>query len=57
MPTLHSQEPAPAAATVMPASALMEIQNIRKAFPGVVALDNVSFQLQAGTVHGGEWRG
>ena len=32
-------------------SPLLEIQGIRKAFPGVVALDNVSFQLKAGTVH------
>ena len=30
---------------------LLEIQGIRKAFPGVVALDNVSFKLKAGTVH------
>jgi inositol transport system ATP-binding protein len=30
---------------------LLEIEGIRKAFPGVVALDNVRFRLQAGTVH------
>ncbi|WP_310564960.1 sugar ABC transporter ATP-binding protein [Hydrogenophaga sp.] len=30
---------------------LLEIRGIRKAFPGVVALDNVGFQLRAGTVH------
>ncbi|MEY5098482.1 MAG: hypothetical protein RJA36_1201 [Pseudomonadota bacterium] len=30
---------------------LLEIRGIRKAFPGVVALDNVSFKLKAGTVH------
>jgi inositol transport system ATP-binding protein len=30
---------------------LMEIRGIRKAFPGVVALDDVRFQLRAGTVH------
>jgi inositol transport system ATP-binding protein len=30
---------------------LLEISGIRKAFPGVVALDNVGFKLRAGTVH------
>jgi inositol transport system ATP-binding protein len=30
---------------------LMEIKGIRKAFPGVVALDDVRFKLRAGTVH------
>jgi inositol transport system ATP-binding protein len=30
---------------------LLEIEGIRKAFPGVVALDNVRFKLRAGTVH------
>ena len=30
---------------------LLEIEGIRKAFPGVVALDNVRFRLHAGTVH------
>ncbi len=30
---------------------LLEIRGIRKAFPGVVALDNVSFRLKRGTVH------
>jgi inositol transport system ATP-binding protein len=30
---------------------LLEISGIRKAFPGVVALDNVGFKLKAGTVH------
>ncbi len=33
------------------ATPLLEIRGIRKAFPGVVALDNVGFQLRAGTVH------
>jgi inositol transport system ATP-binding protein len=36
---------------VQPPPALLEIQGIRKAFPGVVALDNISFKLRAGTVH------
>jgi inositol transport system ATP-binding protein len=30
---------------------LLEISGIRKAFPGVLALDNVQFKLRAGTVH------
>jgi len=30
---------------------LLEIEGIVKAFPGVVALDNVGFRLRAGTVH------
>lgn len=33
------------------ATPLLEIEGIRKAFPGVVALDNVRFRLRAGTVH------
>ncbi|MDE1951138.1 MAG: sugar ABC transporter ATP-binding protein [Burkholderiales bacterium] len=34
-----------------PAVPLLEIEGIRKAFPGVVALDNVRFRLDAGRVH------
>ena len=30
---------------------LLDIEGVRKAFPGVVALDNVQFRLMAGTVH------
>ncbi|MEY4753224.1 MAG: hypothetical protein RJA44_899, partial [Pseudomonadota bacterium] len=33
------------------AAPLLAIEGIRKAFPGVVALDNVRFSLRAGTVH------
>ncbi len=39
--------PAPSAA----GTPLLEIAGIRKAFPGVLALDNVQFKLRAGTVH------
>ncbi|MEA5048098.1 MAG: sugar ABC transporter ATP-binding protein [Eubacteriales bacterium] len=31
---------------------IVELQNIRKEFPGVVALDNMSIQLKKGEVHG-----
>ena len=30
---------------------LLEVDNVRKEFPGVVALDNVQFKLRRGTVH------
>jgi inositol transport system ATP-binding protein len=30
---------------------LLEVEGVRKAFPGVLALDNVSFRLKPGTVH------
>jgi inositol transport system ATP-binding protein len=39
------------AASAGAAPPLLEISGIRKAFPGVVALDNVGFKLKAGTVH------
>ena len=41
----------PRAAVPAAATPLLEISGIRKAFPGVVALDNVGFKLRAGTVH------
>jgi len=31
---------------------LVELRNIRKEFPGVVALDDMTMQLRAGEVHG-----
>ncbi|MQT12225.1 sugar ABC transporter ATP-binding protein [Segnochrobactrum spirostomi] len=30
---------------------LLEVEGVRKAFPGVIALDNVSFRVRPGTVH------
>ncbi len=30
---------------------LLEVENVRKSFPGVLALDDVSFRLRPGTVH------
>jgi inositol transport system ATP-binding protein len=48
--TATQERPVQAAPTPA-APPLLEISGIRKAFPGVVALDNVSFRLKAGTVH------
>jgi len=31
--------------------ALLQIENIRKTFPGVVALDDVSFSVAPGEIH------
>ncbi|MGL4966565.1 MAG: sugar ABC transporter ATP-binding protein [Inquilinus sp.] len=42
---LRRPDPSPAA------DCLLEVANVRKAFPGVVALDDVSFRLRPGTVH------
>jgi inositol transport system ATP-binding protein len=48
-------EAAPAASTTPAVERstgyLLEVQGVRKAFPGVVALDNVQFKLRPGTVH------
>jgi inositol transport system ATP-binding protein len=43
------ERPPPAAAAG--SAPLLEIEGIRKTFPGVVALDSVRFALRAGTVH------
>jgi inositol transport system ATP-binding protein len=37
--------------TMPQADYLLEVEGVRKAFPGVVALDNVQFRLKRGTVH------
>ena len=37
--------------TVPGAEYLLEVSNVRKAFPGVLALDDVSFRLKRGHVH------
>ena len=34
-----------------PANYILEVANVRKAFPGVVALDNVQLRVRPGTVH------
>jgi inositol transport system ATP-binding protein len=45
---LERAAPAPAAADDVP---LLEVENVMKAFPGVIALNRVGFTLRAGTVH------
>jgi inositol transport system ATP-binding protein len=40
-----------ASGAVPNAEYLLEVENVRKAFPGVLALDNVSFRLKRGHVH------
>ena len=39
------------AGVVPNADYLLEVDNVRKAFPGVVALDNVNLRIRRGTVH------
>ena len=36
----------------MDRNVIVEMRNIRKEFPGVVALDHVNFTLKKGTIHG-----
>ena len=31
---------------------LLRMKNIRKTFPGVLALDNIDFELESGEIHG-----
>lgn len=31
---------------------LLKMKNIRKTFPGVLALDNIDFELESGEIHG-----
>jgi inositol transport system ATP-binding protein len=41
----------PSLASDAPDGSLLEVRNVSKAFPGVVALDDVSLRLKRGTVH------
>ncbi|TLY67657.1 MAG: ATP-binding cassette domain-containing protein, partial [Gammaproteobacteria bacterium] len=38
-------------ATDAPDGCLLQVSNLSKAFPGVVALDDVSLRVKRGTVH------
>ncbi|HMF69379.1 MAG TPA: ATP-binding cassette domain-containing protein, partial [Phyllobacterium sp.] len=40
-----------ASGAIPQAEYLLNVENIRKEFPGVLALDNVQFRLKRGTVH------
>ena len=51
MTSTTTSQPADARGTVGDGGYLLEIEGIRKEFPGVVALDNVRFSLKRGTVH------
>jgi inositol transport system ATP-binding protein len=44
-------ERAPQAVPPAGQAPLLEVEGVIKAFPGVIALDNVAFRLRAGTVH------
>lgn len=50
MVTAQTQQAIDRVQTALPETVL-EIEGIRKEFPGVVALDNVQFKLRRGTVH------
>ncbi|WP_149139540.1 sugar ABC transporter ATP-binding protein [Gemmobacter caeruleus] len=50
MVTARTQEAIERVKAALP-DAVLEIEGIRKEFPGVVALDNVQFRLRRGTVH------
>lgn len=46
-----AQSTAPERAGQAKSDYLIEVEGVRKGFPGVLALDNVSFKLRPGTVH------
>jgi inositol transport system ATP-binding protein len=51
MPNAATTRAADRSAAAANAGALLEVAGVRKEFPGVLALDDVSFRLKAGTVH------
>ena len=51
MSTTAEQTRAAPVAAVGPNDALLEVEGVRKEFPGVLALDNVRFSLARGSVH------
>ncbi|MEO5323351.1 sugar ABC transporter ATP-binding protein [Mesorhizobium sp. CC13] len=51
MHSTGTMEAASAGGAAMDAGYLLEVENVRKEFPGVVALDNVQLRLKRGSVH------
>jgi inositol transport system ATP-binding protein len=47
----HSQTAAGTSAPALGNDYILEVENVRKEFPGVLALDNVQLRLRRGTVH------
>ncbi|CAI2933409.1 sugar ABC transporter ATP-binding protein [Aminobacter niigataensis] len=51
MQNTGTMEAAPAGGAAVDGGYLLEVENVRKEFPGVVALDNVQLRLKRGSVH------
>lgn len=51
MQSTGTMEAAPAGGAAMDGGYLLEVESVRKEFPGVVALDNVQLRLKRGSVH------
>jgi inositol transport system ATP-binding protein len=51
MQSTGTMEAAPAGGAAVDGGYLLEVENVRKEFPGVVALDNVQLRLKRGSVH------
>ncbi|WP_269932453.1 sugar ABC transporter ATP-binding protein [Aminobacter sp. HY435] len=51
MQNTGTMEAAPAGGAAVDGGYLLEVENVRKEFPGVVALDNVQLRLRRGSVH------
>ena len=51
MQSTSTMEAAPAGGAAVDGGYLLEVENVRKEFPGVLALDNVQLKLKRGSVH------
>jgi inositol transport system ATP-binding protein len=51
MTSSSSMQPATSSAAAANSEFLLQVEGVRKEFPGVVALDDVAFRLKPGTVH------
>lgn len=52
MPSSYHQKANHSGGTHLESQSILKIENVTKSFPGVVALDDVSFDIKAGEVHG-----